>query len=334
MQNTEALRSKGPVRPDLGRENGRIERSRRVQDHLAGPRAIIITRLMPEPKRSPRRRPNTLAEPTAPLAASRAIAKRATKAAAIRAPKPVDHDTLVEIFRRFRDADPEPRGSSNIPIPTRCWSPWRSPRRRPTWASTRRPAACLPWPTRRRRCWPWARKGCAQHIRTLNFFNTKARNVIALAASAWSTSSAARCRDSVEILETLPGVGRKTASVVVNVAFGIPRIAVDTHIFRVTNRIPLAVTRTPLETQVALEARIAAAVPPPRPSLADPARPLHLQGAQARMLALPDRRPLPLPRQDRLGPEGPQPKTMRPARPAEPTTIRHQAKGVKPWRDT
>jgi endonuclease-3 len=57
----------------------------------------------------------------------------------------------------------------------------------------------------------------------------------------------------VSILETLPGVGRKTASVVVNMAFGVPRIAVDTHIFRVANRIPLAVTKAPLETQEALE---------------------------------------------------------------------------------
>ena len=57
----------------------------------------------------------------------------------------------------------------------------------------------------------------------------------------------------IEVLETLPGVGRKTASVVLNIAFGQPRIAVDTHIFRVSNRIPLVATETPLETQEALE---------------------------------------------------------------------------------
>jgi endonuclease-3 len=58
----------------------------------------------------------------------------------------------------------------------------------------------------------------------------------------------------IAVLETLPGVGRKSASVVANIAFGEPRIAVDTHIFRVANRIPLAVTTTPLETQEVLEA--------------------------------------------------------------------------------
>jgi len=60
----------------------------------------------------------------------------------------------------------------------------------------------------------------------------------------------------VEILKTLPGVGRKTASVVVNTAFGDPRVAVDTPICRGRNRLPLAITKTPLDTQVALEALI------------------------------------------------------------------------------
>ena len=100
-------------------------------------------------------------------------------------------------------------------------------------------------------------EGLREHIRTLNFFNTKARNVIAL-AKRLVAEFGGEVPDSVEVLETLPGVGRKTASVVVNVAFGNPRIAVDTHIFRVANRIPFAVTKTPLETQAALEARVPA----------------------------------------------------------------------------
>ena len=90
-----------------------------------------------------------------------------------------------------------------------------------------------------------------------------------------------------DALETLPGVGRKTANVVLNVAFGEETFAVDTHIFRVANRTGLAKGKTPLEVELKLEKVDAAAVPPPRPPLADPARPLHLQGAHARMLALP-----------------------------------------------
>ncbi|HWL75334.1 MAG TPA: endonuclease III, partial [Burkholderiaceae bacterium] len=84
---------------------------------------------------------------------------------------------------------------------------------------------------------------------------TKAKNVMAAARRLVEEFGGA-VPNSVEILETLPGVGRKTASVVVNIAFGDPRVAVDTHIFRVTNRLPLAVTKTPLDTQVALEALI------------------------------------------------------------------------------
>jgi endonuclease-3 len=57
-----------------------------------------------------------------------------------------------------------------------------------------------------------------------------------------------------EALETLPGVGRKTANVVMNIAFGAPTIAVDTHLFRVSNRIPLATGKTPLEIERGLEA--------------------------------------------------------------------------------
>ena len=96
-------------------------------------------------------------------------------------------------------------------------------------------------------------EGVRERIRTINFFNTKAKNVIALSRRLVEEFGGEVPR-SVEVLETLPGVGRKTASVVVNVAFGIPRIAVDTHIFRVANRIPLVDTQAPLETQEALEA--------------------------------------------------------------------------------
>ena len=62
-----------------------------------------------------------------------------------------------------------------------------------------------------------------------------------------------RCRDDREALEALPGVGRKTANVVLNVAFGEPTIAVDTHIFRVANRTALAPGKNPREVEDGLE---------------------------------------------------------------------------------
>ena len=113
-----------------------------------------------------------------------------------------------------------------------------------------------------------------------------------------SPSTAARCRASREALEALPGVGRKTANVVLNIAFGEPTIAVDTHIFRVGNRTGLAPGKTPFEVELKLEERGAGALQAPRPSLADPARPLHLRCAQAAVREMPDRRPVQVAGQD------------------------------------
>ena len=82
-------------------------------------------------------------------------------------------------------------------------------------------------------------------------------------------------------LEALPGVGRKTANVVLNVAFGEPTMAVDTHIFRVSNRTGLAPGRTPRAVEDAAARARAGRVPGRRPPLADPAWALCVQGAAA-----------------------------------------------------
>ena len=91
-----------------------------------------------------------------------------------------------------------------------------------------------------------------QHIKTIGLFNTKAKNVIAAARILVDAHGGEVPRDR-DSLETLPGVGRKTANVVLNVAYGEPVIAVDTHIFRVSNRTGLARGRTPLEVELKLE---------------------------------------------------------------------------------
>jgi endonuclease-3 len=90
------------------------------------------------------------------------------------------------------------------------------------------------------------------HIKTIGLFNTKAKNVIAAARILVDDHGGEVPRDRAA-LETLPGVGRKTANVVLNVAFGEPTIAVDTHIFRVGNRTGLARGKTPLEVELKLE---------------------------------------------------------------------------------
>jgi endonuclease-3 len=101
-------------------------------------------------------------------------------------------------------------------------------------------------------------QGLKEHIKTIGLFNTKAKNVIALSEAliAAHDSQVPADRDA---LEALPGVGRKTANVVMNVAFGAETFAVDTHIFRVGNRTGLAPGKTPL----AVERKLDAIVPQP-----------------------------------------------------------------------
>ncbi|TVV74996.1 endonuclease III [Sphingomonas solaris] len=90
------------------------------------------------------------------------------------------------------------------------------------------------------------------HIRTIGLFNTKAKNVIALSEKLIAEHGGEVPADR-DALEALPGVGRKTANVVMNVAFGAETIAVDTHIFRVGNRTGLARGKTPLAVELKLE---------------------------------------------------------------------------------
>jgi endonuclease-3 len=88
-------------------------------------------------------------------------------------------------------------------------------------------------------------------IKTIGLFRTKAKNVIALSRQLVEQHGGEVPHDR-EALEALPGVGRKTANVVLNIAFGEPTIAVDTHIFRVGNRTGLAVGKTPLDVEMKL----------------------------------------------------------------------------------
>src|SRR5262245_49341502 len=89
-------------------------------------------------------------------------------------------------------------------------------------------------------------------IKTIELFNTKAKNVIALSKMLLEEHGGEIPRTR-EALEKLPGVGRKTANVVLNIAFGEPTIAVDTHIFRVGNRTGMAPGKNPLEVEMKLE---------------------------------------------------------------------------------
>jgi len=95
-------------------------------------------------------------------------------------------------------------------------------------------------------------KKLGDYIKTIGLWRNKAKNAIALSQMIIDVFGGEVPQDR-EALERLPGVGRKTANVVMNVAFGAPTIAVDTHIFRVSNRTGLAPGKNPLEVELALE---------------------------------------------------------------------------------
>ncbi|MEX0697554.1 MAG: endonuclease III [Dongiaceae bacterium] len=94
--------------------------------------------------------------------------------------------------------------------------------------------------------------GLREHIRTIGLFNTKAKNIIALSEILLSEHGGAVPRERAA-LEALPGVGRKTANIVLNDAFGEPTIAVDTHVFRLCNRTGLAPGKTVREVEDRLD---------------------------------------------------------------------------------
>ena len=93
--------------------------------------------------------------------------------------------------------------------------------------------------------------GVQERIKTIGLYRNKAKNVIALSEKLIAEHGGAVPRTR-EALEELPGVGRKTANVVLNMAFGQPTMAVDTHVFRVSNRTGLAPGRNPLEVELKL----------------------------------------------------------------------------------
>ena len=196
---------------------------------------------MSDLKPPPRRTPKAKSQPAPPA-----------KAVRLRTPKPVDRATMGEIFRRFKEANPEPKGELDYTNPYTLLVAVALSAQSTDVGVNKATKALFPIADTPQKMLDLGEDGLKEHIKTLNFFNTKAKNVIAT-AKRLVEEFGGEVPNSVEILETFPGVGRKPASVVVNIAFGDPRVAVDTHIFRVTNRLPLAITRTPLDTQEVLE---------------------------------------------------------------------------------
>ena len=122
-------------------------------------------------------------------------------------------------------------------------------------------------------------EGLTQHIKTIGLFRQKAKNVIKL-SRILVDDYGGEVPNSRAALQSLPGVGRKTANVVLNMWWGMPTQAVDTHIFRVGNRTGICPGKDVNAVERAIEDKHTRRFPAPRASLADPAWPLSLQGAQ------------------------------------------------------
>ena len=156
-------------------------------------------------------------------------------------------------------------------------------------------------------------EGLIPYVQSIGLFRNKAKNIVALCGNPAARARRQGARSDREALEALPGVGRKTANVVLNVAFGQPTIAVDTHIFRVANRTGIAPGKTPAVGRAEAPEIRAGRIQAARASLAHPARSLRLHRAQAEMPRVPDPRSLRVPPQDEIARCSRRPATTRDA---------------------
>ena len=194
--------------------------------------------------------------PTAKKAAAAKKTPAAKKAKRVR--RVVDAATVQEIFTRFQKANPEPKGELEhvnaftllvaVVLSAQATDVGVNKATRPLFAVADTPQKMLALGEDRVR----------DYIKTIGLFRNKAKNVITLCEQLIRDFGGEVPRTR-EALETLAGVGRKTANVVLNMAFGQETIAVDTHLFRVANRIPLAIGKTPLAVELGLERVIPAA---------------------------------------------------------------------------
>jgi endonuclease-3 len=159
--------------------------------------------------------------------------------------------TVEEIFRRFRSENPEPKGELEsinaftflvaVVLSAQATDEGVNKATRKLFAAAPTPEAMV----------ALGEDHVRDLIKTIGLFRTKAKNVVLLSQQLIEFH-ASEVPHSREALEALPGVGRKTANVVLNIIFGEPTIAVDTHLFRLGNRMKLATGKTPYEVEMKL----------------------------------------------------------------------------------
>jgi endonuclease-3 len=159
---------------------------------------------------------------------------------------------IAEAFRRFRAANPEPKGELEHLNPYTLLVAVVLSAQATDAGVNKATRTLFPIADTPEKMLALGEDRLREAIKTIGLYRTKARNVIALSRQLIENHGGEVPRDR-HALERLPGVGRKTANVVLNIAFGEPTIAVDTHLFRVGNRTGLAPGKTPLDVELGLE---------------------------------------------------------------------------------
>ena len=165
--------------------------------------------------------------------------------------KPWTHAEVAEVFSRFRKANPEPKGELEHLNPYTLLVAVALSAQATDVGVNKATRHLFPVADTPERMVALGEEKVRDYIKTIGLYRTKARNVIALSEQLIALHGSQVPRDR-EALEALPGVGRKTANVVLNIAFGESTIAVDTHLFRVGNRTGLAPGKTPLAVELGL----------------------------------------------------------------------------------
>ena len=184
-------------------------------------------------------------------AAAKADAPRAAKQSATAA-KPWTPAEVREAFSRFRKANPEPKGELEHLNPYTLLVAVVLSAQATDAGVNKATRALFQVADTPQKMLALGEEKVRDYIKTIGLYRNKARNVIALSEKLIAEFGGEVPKSRAEI-ETLPGAGRKTANVVLNMAFGELTMAVDTHVFRVGNRTGLAPGNTPLEVELGLE---------------------------------------------------------------------------------
>ena len=157
-------------------------------------------------------------------------------------------DKRLAIYKRLRANNPHPRSELNYRSPFELLVAVVLSAQATDKGVNLATAKLFPKANTPQAIWKLGEEGLTEYIRSIGLYRTKAKNIISLCRKLIDEHGG-EVPANREALEGLPGVGRKTANVVLNVAFGQPTIAVDTHIFRVANRTGLAHGKTPEEVE-------------------------------------------------------------------------------------